>query len=525
MNRDPEETDEPRQAHAPRLDGLSVERSPGDPNRRPHWKVDRDYRVTDILWSDLQEHFPDQFFRDPDGVVKRFDPVSQTFSTIKRSADLQAFVNRSTLWQRERRAPDGKSFVKENEMVEAKWVDSMLRFPEKPIPVLRRVSHCPMLVDGEILDTYGYHEKGQVFLLWEGGRIDLSSMTFEDAVEFLEEHLLSSAFVDEGDRFRALGLYLLTILRPLIDGPTPFYLISSSEQESGKSYVGELAYALMMGKDPTPVNMPAWNDEAERQMDAAIQQHPHFLWLDNLRTGSTLGGNQFDMYTTSIGPVAVRAYGTHDHIRVLIRGILAGSGNEINMSPETARRVQEIKILPKKLQTKPRPLISTKDWILSDPKNRAYTITALLKLVERADEAGLAPVPMLGNFHEWSRLIGGILCAALPESAYLWADKPTRSRTDQELTVLFDHWHGKSPKPPELQVSAILKLIEGLELMTLLEDVDSPKGDSGRRIRLGKILTTVLDQRRVDGYVLTRRNHKDTNWYRISRVETPTSGT
>ncbi|MES2643869.1 MAG: hypothetical protein V4850_30555 [Myxococcota bacterium] len=460
------------------------------PGNRP------ELRVLVELWDALNEKYADHFFRRGSTLLLRLRSKLEEVSVPRLAALLPSaaeFVNAK-----------GKRVKIDKELV-----SKMVHRPELRCREILGVVTSPYLApDLTIVTERGYNAETKLWLEPASGLGKFEPMNLRRALDNLEP-LLAFPFATPADRVHALGLYLLLLVRPAIDGPTPMHLISGVREGSGKTYLARCAHLLATGQEPSVRSLAKWEDEASRQLVAALAEIPSFLLLDNLPTGFTLGWSDLHRMVSAHGLVPIRLVGAGREVIVPIRCVWVATANNADVDPEQARRTVPICLLPgggAKADSGEAPHV----YIL---RNRTLLVASLFRLVKEWIRHGCpTPTRTLPGFGEWSDIVGGIVSLALGDEHWLSIEHRPNPGVVEDWLYLFKVWpmeagtNGRSPMKP----AGVAKLVEDLTLPVLGEAIDAGVKGRANATKMGKLLTDLVKSgRNIGGFVMHRKMNRN----------------
>ena len=265
--------------------------------------------------------------------------------------------------------------------------------------VLRKVvSHPYLTVEGNIISTPGYDERSGVYCTYKGG---FPEVTDNEALDVINS-LLPFDFQEEADRQNAVGLFMLPLIRQALRAAAPMYLVTATNSGWGKSLIPELVWVVTFGTEPQPMQCASWGEESERQLDASLQLAPEMVFLDNLKTNSTLDSPSILRYLAAEGPMLVRPIGGRHPVLVDPWCTWVATGCRIAVGGEQVRRT-----VPIRLKGPPHVQSGLLDHVY---RNRALILSSLLHVVRRWWESDLRVVPpgvAPRGFEDWFRFNGG----------------------------------------------------------------------------------------------------------------------
>lgn len=205
---------------------------------------------------------------------------------------------------------------------------------------------------------------------------------------------------------------LTMLLRPLIDGPAPGFIIDAPEIGSGKSLVTYAATAIAYGRPASPATWPGDNGEELEKVLAgyALRAAPVVLF-DNVSEGHRIGGGTLDRALTSQGTIDMRVLGTNDQKSLPWRAVVLFSGNNVELLTDVTRRVLAARLDPKVEDPSKRrgftrdPLVP---WCL---EHRRELVTAALTLGRAWILGGRdkCDVGVMGSFETWANTIAAMI--------------------------------------------------------------------------------------------------------------------
>lgn len=352
-------------------------------------------------------------------------------------------------------------------------------------PELQGVRWFPWIEDdGTIVSEPGEHDGW--LLHWTEAPADPDDVSEEQMWEVLGR-LLDHPFVSEADRVGYLAL-LVRAVRPLVGCAAPLTLIRASSKESGKSYAVRVLGTLLTGTEPKQ-NTPTAGTELGYTLNAMLRDPQPLQWIDNVDTGSTVGGATLHALITSNGWVSSRTVGTSDmgggnptH------SIWTATGNQLGTDDEQSRRSVVIN-LRRRRDDEPFVTDDLVGWVRD---NRRLCACALLRFVaEWHRRQSPRPSRVLPSFESWSYLVGGPVASRWPGGSELWLSEASRPVPPVEAAWdrFFDeHWfRGSKGDLEPMTSSEILAAVELAELPALV-DLAGPGSEHSRKIAIGNAL-------------------------------------
>lgn len=280
---------------------------------------------------------------------------------------------------------------------------------EYRVPYLAAIVETPVLrPDGSVLERPGYDAGTGLFL--DPGGVDYPAVPdrptpaqVKQAVDALCEVFIDFSFVDpETGMAAAIAAFLTLLSRSAIDGPVPLFLVVAVVAGSGKTLLVDVLSILATGRPA-----PRWTqaDEAEdrkRLIAIAVEGDPLVL-IDNIK--GSLGSTALDAALTSEF-IKDRILGSTRSISAPWRAVLFGTGNNIAVRGDLARRVVPIDLDPRVERPEERvgfrhsPLLP---WVR---RERPRLVAAALTILRAYHVAGRPSqsLPPVGSFEAWSDL-------------------------------------------------------------------------------------------------------------------------
>ena len=90
-------------------------------------------------------------------------------------------------------------------------------------------------------------------------------------------------FATKADKANFISMLLQPIVRKLINGATPIYIINASRPNSGKTLLVDLVWRILLGTDPNPMGWGDQEAEQEKLITTALMAGKTILYFDNLK--------------------------------------------------------------------------------------------------------------------------------------------------------------------------------------------------------------------------------------------------
>jgi putative DNA primase/helicase len=380
-------------------------------------------------------------------------------------------------------------------------VQDMFAQAESPLPRLARVVEVPIFTSrGTVLTAAGY-DPGSEVLLAPPLDLVVPSVPLEPTTEdlararrlLLEELLGDFPFVGGAERAQAVAMLIEPIIRDLIDGPTPLYLIEKPTPGTGASLLAELVARLVTGRPGAAMTEGRDEDEWRKRITSKLITGAPIVLLDNVR-------RRLDSAAVASAITAAmwedRRLTQTEMVRVPVRCTWIATGNNPSLSGEMVRRSVRIRLDAKT----DRPWLRDPDqfrhadlraWV---HERRGELLWAALVL-GRAWIARGRPASgprQLGMFESWSRVLGGILATAEIPGFLGNLDEfyATTDAEGAEMRAFLASWWDKHR---DADVTAA-QLFELATAPSSALDIDA-KTEQGRKIRFGRLLSDLRDRR------------------------------
>ena len=323
------------------------------------------------------------------------------------------------------------------------------------VPVLRGVVSAPVVVrDGRVLVDPGFDRESGLWVVVGASDVERGeTVCGQDAARELMAELRSELFQDfpfKGEAAAsALMASILTIMgRFAFDGPSPLMVVNANTPGCGKGLLLDLVAVVATGGKAS--RTPCRSDEEFRKAIVPIlAKGTRMALLDNVPTGSTVGGPVLDALATSETWTD----------RILGASSMSGelpctttwfmTGNSLSLGSDTARRTLMISLESDLESPEARPEDgfrhdNVKGWAVKHRGRLAWMAAAVLSEFIRA---GLPKqnLPAWGSYEGWSRVIRScVVWAGLPDPAETRERLVDKSR--DELRMIMAAWAKADPE-------------------------------------------------------------------------------
>ena len=382
--------------------------------------------------------------------------------------------------------------------------EDMLAMASPPVPPLQGVVNTPVVApDGACITTEGYHPEVELYLDFKGLEMPavpdrpLPSDVARARALLLDELLTDCPFVTPADKTHIVAAMLTPLVRPMIDGPTPLFLIEAPSPGTGKGLLVEIVVAVTTGGVPAVMTEGRGSEEWRKRLTAALVETPALLLIDNIQ--QSLDAAPLAAALTS-QVWQDRELGSTRVLRLPVRCTWMATGNNVSLSAEMARRT----VLSRIDSSVERPW--ERDRFKHDPlmpwvhRNRGELCWSLLTLVRAWVAKGRPePKPRMGSFDEWVRIVGGILeTAEIP--GFLENRSMVYAQADAESEVwaaFMDVWWERFGA----NRVGVNDLHDLARESRHLADLRGGRSDRGARTALGMSLASMRDRRVGDYWI------------------------
>ncbi len=330
---------------------------------------------------------------------------------------LRGILDRVAVWVSMSKDKDG-NWVQHPEIPPMPVVRDVLNLlgPSFPAPPLVGITHCPVLhPDGTIHATEGYDSYSRFYFAPEAGFVlaevpeNPTSEEVQIAKAVLAEVFIDFPFVDEASRWNAVGEMVTVIVRPMIPGPCPCWLVDKPQAGSGASLMQGAVYTAATGVEFSATVAPKSGEEWEKRIFSILSSGcPIHVW-DNLE-----GNFKSDALASVLTAPEWkgRILGRSEEMTLPARTIWMANGNNVQIGGDIGRRIFLSRIDPQMALPWQREGFrhpNLYQWIL---QNRGTIVAAALTLARAWIRAGCPRpknVPPVGGFEGWRDVVGGIM--------------------------------------------------------------------------------------------------------------------
>jgi putative DNA primase/helicase len=407
----------------------------------------------------------------------------------------------------------------------------LLAYPDPPLPVLERVVYAPTLTaGGKFVLTPGYHRDSRLLYHPTDGLagVEVSDEPEEGDIDLARDRLLEPLadfpFVSDADRAHAVAAMLLPSVRDLIDGPTPFHLIDKPAPATGAGLLVDVLTYPALGQAPAVMTLAATEEENRKRLTAKLTEIPPVVLLDNIRT--LVDSSALSAVLTST-TWEDRILGLSRTVLLPVRALFIGTGNNVAVSDEIARRTVHIRLDAKVDRPDLRTDFKYPDlraWLRPQRKDLVWAVLTIAQAWLVRGRPAPSDRPTMGRFEEWVQVMSGLL-AMLGVRGLLANHEAFYTQATSEVTAWGDfvaEWWARFADRPvtvgDLWRTFLFATPDGVDRLASLgiQGDDDP----ARRTRFGYRLRRYRD-RRFSLYTIRRTETEHRKGGRQWRLEGP----
>jgi hypothetical protein len=377
------------------------------------------------------------------------------------------------------------------------------------LPRLHRLVRVPVFTaDGRLLTDPGYDRASGLYFAPPSGlsipavpERPTAGEIAEARTWLLEELLGDFPFVSDADRTHAVAMLVTPILRELVVGDVPLFVVSKPTPRTGAGLLTRVVSIIADGAPAAPKTISRNEEEMRKRLTSFLLASPGLVLLDNLH--GRLDSAALAAILTCGGTWDDRLLGRTQTVSVPVRATFVLTGNNPALSNEIAGRAVLIRLDPKVEDPSTRtgfrhPRLDA--WAV---EHRGRVLWSALTLGQAWIAAGRPhAATAFGGFEAWAGVLSGVAeVAGLPD--FLGNRRVLFEEADEENAqirgFLADWWdkHGDS----RVSVKTLLEIAKEHEL-----PIDA-KSDLGMLTRLGRIVRSLRERRFVlsDAAVVVRQ--------------------
>ncbi len=372
----------------------------------------------------------------------------------------------------------------------------MRAVPHATLPRLRGLVQMPVFrKDGQLLTVPGFDAASG---LYYAPPIGLTLPPIPTAPSLAEIEAARQAlcgdllgdfpFVSDADRAHAVALLLTPLLRELVSGCVPLFVVSKPTPRTGAGLLTKVVSIVQGGSPIAATTISRDEEEMRKRLTSLLIPSPAMILLDNLH-GRLDSAALAAILTTSTWED--RVLGRSQTVRLSVRTVFAATGNNVALSNEMAGRSVLIRLDPKIEDPSTRTGFRHADLEAWATSNRAQLLWSALVLGQAWIAAGrLMGAAAFGGFGEWAGVLGGVLKVS-GIAGFLANRRTLFEQADEEsahVRAFLADWYQAYGDAPVL-TKEVIELTKGHPL-----PIES-RTDQGTLIRLGQLIQSLEDRR------------------------------
>lgn len=218
------------------------------------------------------------------------------------------------------------------------------------LPRLQRLVHVPVFTaDGRLLTAPGFDVASGLYFAPGLTLAPVSSVPSAEEITAARtalcvELLGDFPFVSDADRAHAVALLLTPLLRELVAGCVPLFVVSKPTPRTGAGLLTKVVAIVQGGSPSAAVTISRDEDEMRKRLTALLIPSPSMILLDNLH-GRLDSAALAAILTTA--EWEDRRLGLSQTIKLSVRTTFVVTGNNVALSNEMAGRSVLIRLDPK----------------------------------------------------------------------------------------------------------------------------------------------------------------------------------
>ena len=148
-------------------------------------------------------------------------------------------------------------------------------------------------------------------------------------------------FCEDASRANILAFALQPLVRPLISGPTPMYLIGASTRSTGKDLLAETCGSITNPRGISARSAPTDEAEWRKHITSALRKGNPHIWLNNLDGYLNSASLHGTLTSTSISD---RLLGGSEDVTLSNVATWVATGNNVRLHDDLATRCVYIKL-------------------------------------------------------------------------------------------------------------------------------------------------------------------------------------
>lgn len=414
----------------------------------------------------------------------RRDEEGRPVLDVLGSAELRGRLARVANFVRVKSTKDGS----ENNSVTPplELAQDILALGEWPdLPPLSGVTRAPTLrPDGSILSRPGYDPATRLLFV-PAGDDELPEIPetptradAQAAAAAVLDLLTDFPFVDEASGANAVAEVITPLIRPTIAGSVPMVINDAPSRGTGKGLLAQIPGVLATGAPPPMTSPPAEDEELRKLLTTFVMSGTELVVFDNVE--QRVAWPSLSRFLTAL-EWQDRLLGRSEKISFPNRSVLMMTGNNVRLGGDMPRRTYWVRLDSRLARPWTRQGFRHSNLLAHVAQHRYKIVAAILTMARAWFIAGRPPAEtaVLGNYEDWTRIVGGILVYA--GIAGFLANQPDLYDRMDEVTPA---WEGFC----EAWYQAL-----GEQSYLVAELVERLKVDSSFRLALPDDLSETLD--------------------------------
>ena len=300
-------------------------------------------------------------------------------------------------------------------------MQNILSQTDKPFPPLDCVATGPFVTRAKTLAlTSAYYPESRMLLSLKEGEEHLSvpenptdSEIRVSVRTILDDWLGDFPFVGDPDKAHVILFAIAPMIRSIIVGPTPLFVVNKPAAGTGASLLVEVLSLVSLGGPVSIMTEGSSDSETKKLITSKLRTSPRLLAIDNVTRPVDYSSLAAAITSTTWED---RVLGTSSMTRVSTSMVTwCATGINVRTSVENSRRVVQIELNARMNRPWMRQSFRHKDLVRWTKDNLSMLRRACLTIIQAwiSRECPIAPdQPRLGSFESWSDVAGGILHVA-----------------------------------------------------------------------------------------------------------------
>lgn len=405
------------------------------------FNIDQDAATEEVVNLLLAEHGGDEpdLFRNGERLIRLIATSAGTLCLLEPNKprtqilcdQIARFADRNSTGNTFWRTPPDAFY--------AKSIEALI----EKLPRLDGISASPILhADGSLVTQEGYDTASHLYYAPPKGFgiNDLpQNPTAEDirnARKNLEEPFVDFPFEDESSLTHAMMLLFTKLMRHLIDGPVPAFLIDARKEGTGKSLLVEIAMTIAEGNAAPGYGLPETEAEIRKVLSAMYKAGDAVAFFDNV--GIRISSSAIAKAITCGKGSRERLLGASDSVDDERGIIMIFTANNIGVSSEIHRRgvyVQLKSRLATPSQRSGFKIPGIQNWVTQERPQLLWSALLIASTALKSRPAMRPEVPEMGSFEAWRETMNWV-CETAGWTGLLANSNRMREKVDRESAAV-----------------------------------------------------------------------------------------